>query len=132
MIKEKALTYKVGMTDVKPMTDKGGEVFLLLSPKTVDMQQLIMGVGITPVNEEVAEHVHDYGEECFFVTQGKGRLYLETGEEIDFEKGSAVRVPQGVRHRVKNMGEEELIVVFATAPLAPTAGAGHRNFNNNK
>jgi putative monooxygenase len=127
MLKDLAKNYIIKTEDVEPMTDKGGEVILLLSPKTTGMKNLIMGVGITPVNGEVAEHVHDYGEECFFVIQGKGKLYLEDEEVIDFEEGSAVRVPQGVRHRVVNTGPDILKVVFATAPLAPVATVGHRN-----
>ena len=113
--------------DVQPITDKGGEIHILISPKTVGSQQLIMGTATVPVGTTVKAHVHDYGEECFYVLSGCGQLYLESIGTIDFQQGSAVRIPQGIIHSIKNTGEEDILVVFATAPLAPTAVAGHRD-----
>lgn len=122
--------YKVNIKDVKPLTDKGGKVYILISPKTVGSKNGIMGKGITPVNGTVAEHVHNYSEENFFVIKGKGKVYFGTGEVIDFEAGSAVCVPQGARHRVENTGDEDLEVIFASGPLAPSPKLGHVNIND--
>ncbi|MGX9708480.1 cupin domain-containing protein [Laceyella tengchongensis] len=123
--------YKVTEMDVKPLVDKGGEVRVMMSPKTVDATQLIMGTATVPVGTTVKKHVHDYGEECFYVLQGKGVLYLEGVEGIEFSAGEALIVPKGVPHSIENTGKEQIKVVFATAPLAPTAQAGHRNMGGN-
>lgn len=126
MSSTKALSYKATFSDVKPITDKGGEIYVLLSPKTAQTSEMIMGVATVPVGINVVEHVHDYSEECFFVLQGKGTLHLEDGEAVEFESGWAVRVPRGKRHWIENTGTEEIRVVFAAAPLAPTAKAGDK------
>lgn len=128
MLIENSTKYKVKVSEIEPKTDRGGEVYVLLSPTTVDMKNLIMGIGITPVNGKVTEHVHNYSEECFFVVKGMGILHLGNGCTISFEVGSAVRVPQGIRHWVENTGTEELHVVFASGPLAPSPEIGHKNF----
>lgn len=122
--------YQKTCTDVKPITDKGGEIYVLLSPKTVQTAEMIMGVSIVPIGEHVIEHVHDYSEECFFVLQGKGILYFDNEEKVDLAPGWAVRVPRGRRHRIENTGSEDLRVVFAAAPLAPTVKDGDRITTN--
>jgi len=113
--------------DVQPITDKGGVIHVLVSPKTVDSRHLILGTATVPVGVTIKTHVHDYGEECFYVLRGHGRVHLECGESVEFHPGAAVRIPQGVTHSIENTSDEEILVVFATAPLAPTAVSGHRN-----
>jgi putative monooxygenase len=116
------------LSEIEPKVDKGGEVYVMLSPKNVGMENLIMGLAITPIGKNVVEHVHNYSEECFFVIQGSGKVHLEDGEEIVFSKDSAVRVPKGVKHWIENTGDEDIKVVFSSAPLAPTHEKGHKNF----
>lgn len=113
--------------DVQPITDKGGVIHVIISPKTVGAQNLILGTATVPVGVTISMHVHDYGEECFYVLRGHGRVQLENAQQVEFHPGSAVRIPQGVTHAIENMSDEEILVVFATAPLAPKAEAGHRN-----
>lgn len=118
--------------DVQPITDKGGVIHVLVSPKTVGSRNLILGTATVPVGVTIKTHVHDYGEETFYVLHGHGQVHLENAESVKFHPGSAVRIPQGVEHSIENMGDEEILVVFATAPLAPKAEAGHRNLQGEK
>lgn len=120
--------HRIQEQDILPLRDKGGEVRVLLSPKTVQSTQLIMGVATVPVGITIKNHVHDYGEECFYVQQGIGQLILNGEEIYDFRPGDALIVPKGVIHSIKNTGNDVIKVIFATAPLAPTARQGHRNF----
>jgi putative monooxygenase len=113
--------------DVQPITDKGGVIHILISPKTVGSCNLILGTATVPVGVTIKEHIHDYGEESFYVLRGHGQVHLANGETVVFHPGSAVRIPQGVSHSIENTSGEEILVVFATAPLAPTAVSGHRN-----
>jgi putative monooxygenase len=113
--------------DVRPITDKGGVIHVLVSPKTVGSRNLILGTATVPVGVTIKAHVHDYGEECFYVLQGQGCVHMEDIGAIEFRANTAVRIPQGVTHSIENTGDEEILVVFATAPLAPTAESGHRN-----
>lgn len=123
----KALKYKVDKKEVEPLRDKGGDVYVLLSGKTIGMENLIMCVGVTPVNGIVQNHVHEYSEEAFYVLEGSCKVHLGNGDTVLCDENSAVRIPKGVSHWVENTGDCQLKVVFASAPLAPTNKQGHKN-----
>lgn len=118
---------KSSLDSLSPMKDKGGEVFILLSPGKTGNTSMILGYATTPVGEYVKEHRHPESEECFFVIQGKGRIYFETGEQLDFKKNDAIRVPKNLKHKIQNTGNEILCVVFASGPLAGSMTKGHIN-----
>lgn len=124
--------HKCNINSVDPITKRGDEVRVLISPKTVGATQLIMGVAKLKTGETVAPHLHDYSEECFFVLKGQGTLHLESGECIDFSPGDAVIVPKGVVHWVENSGDHLMEIVFASAPLAPRSTNGHRDLQQEK
>ena len=113
--------------DVDERTDRGGGYRVLITPGSVDAQQLIMGTARVPPGDKVAPHAHDYSEECFFVMRGQGLLSLDGLGTFPFRAGDACFVPQGVVHTIENTGEEDIDVVFASAPLAPRPALGHRN-----
>jgi len=123
---------KKGLSDTMPMTDKGGEISILLSPGNTGNERMIMGYGLTPVGESVKEHIHPYSEECFFVIEGKGSVTFGNGDIIEFEANEAIRIPQNMLHTIKNTGEVDLRVIFASGPLAPTMQKGHINGGNNE
>lgn len=120
------INYVVDIKNIQPLTEKGGEIFVLLSPKTVGTENLIMGRGVTPVGAIVKKHVHNYSEELFWVEQGEGVIYYSTGERVHFHAGMAVRVPKGIEHWIENTGSTDLIVTFASAPLAPRSKDGDK------
>lgn len=119
---------KVSMKNIVPQKEKGSDISILLSPRTTKNEELILGYGVTEAGGFVQKHVHSYSEECFFVVKGQGRVIFEDGQVLEFEKHDAVRIPKNVAHRIENAGNVELEVVFASAPLAPTMAAGHKNF----
>jgi quercetin dioxygenase-like cupin family protein len=115
------------LNDIEPICDKGGRIYILLSPLISNNEEMIMGYAVTPPGESVKTHKHPVSEECFFVTRGSGRVVLETGESLTFEKGEAIRIPPNIEHSIENIGDEELCVLFASAPLTETMEAGHSN-----
>lgn len=129
MIK-KDLKEKLPITEdnINPITNKGGEIRVLISPKTVQAKQLILGTARLNPGEVLIEHIHDYGEETFFVKSGHGVVMIDH-HEIKIGPSSAIIIPQGSRHKVMNTGHTLLELVFATAPLAPTASQGDRVTN---
>lgn len=118
---------KCNVNSVNVIEDRGGEIQVLISPKTVGSSQLVMGVSRLPVNAVIKNHIHDYSEESFFVLKGEGVIHLQDRESIDFKAGDAVLVPKGVAHTIINTGDETLEVIFSVAPLAPSPELGHRN-----
>ncbi|MEO3944650.1 cupin domain-containing protein [Gorillibacterium sp. CAU 1737] len=119
------LTDAIHADQVAPLTNKGGRIKVTISPKTVQSTQLIMGQLVLQAGESLLEHVHDYGEEAFYVVSGMGTAYLE-GKAIELSPDVSVLVRKGLRHRMENTGSDALVILFATAPLAPTAAAGDR------
>lgn len=115
----------MGHQDVPTIEDRGGEIHVLISPTSVQSTQLIMGTATVPVGGRVLRHAHPHGEECFYVLQGKGQITIEGVGVLPFQSGEAVLTPQGAVHSIENMGDEEIRVVFAAAPLAPSPKEGH-------
>ena len=113
------------VNEVPVNTARGGRMQVYASPKTVGTTKLIMGSTVLAPGEEVREHLHDYGEEVVLVVRGQGTLHLD-GETTRIAKDMLFVAKQGQPHRIVNDGSEELELIFATAPLAPTAASGHR------
>jgi putative monooxygenase len=111
--------------EVKSITDRGGEINVLISPSNVISTKLIMGTATVPVGGKVLKHSHPYGDECFYVLSGIGSIDIEGYGVFQFEAGQAVLTPQGAFHSIENTGDEQIKVVFASAPLAPSSENGH-------
>lgn len=115
----------VQFEDVPIIHARGGQMRILASPATVGASQLIMGNVILQANEEIKEHLHDYGEESVFVVKGQGTVFIEDVPH-SIREHCLFLVRRGERHRIVNGGTSEMELVFATAPLAPSAEIGHR------
>jgi putative monooxygenase len=114
----------VSWSDVAANRRRGGDVRVLLSPRTVAATSGFMGLLTLAPGEFVAEHYHPYSEEFLYVTSG--RLHLRIGtEHLELGPDDAVLVPIGVRHRAENRGTESVRAVFQLSPLAPRPEWGH-------
>lgn len=120
---------KIKKDSIPVIKSRGGEIQILISPKTTATKQMILGFSVLGLNEAVKPHVHDYSDECFFVIKGQGAIYFSEHESINFSSGDCVFVPRGTIHWIKNTGLEEMQVVFAASPLAPNPELGHREIN---
>ena len=84
---------------VKASPDKGTEVSILV-------EQTFQRGGKTTL------HLHDQGEELFYVVSGHGTATLNVNTE-QIEPGDVIVVPAGEIHRISNPeNDEPLIVVF--------------------
>ncbi|MEQ4723350.1 MULTISPECIES: cupin domain-containing protein [unclassified Nonomuraea] len=119
-----AVVAKVRADDVAANRRRGGDIRVVLSPKTVASTSGFMGTLTLVPGEFVAEHYHPYSEEFLFVV--RGRLTARIGTQVlDLEAGEGLMVPKGVPHRVWNDGAEEVYAVFHLSPLAPRPELGH-------
>lgn len=65
------------------------------------------------VGGEIVPHIHEKSAESFFITAGRARCTMgETTTE--FHAGSLGYAPMGIRHGLKNIGDEdvELVAIF--------------------
>jgi putative monooxygenase len=114
----------VGLQDVPADGRRGGELRVLLGPKTVGSTSGFMGVATLQPGERIAEHWHPYSEEFLFLVRGSLVVDLD-GEPVELPAGAGLFVPIGVRHRLRNVGTEEAQAVFHLCPLAPRPNLGH-------
>lgn len=114
----------VGIDDVPANRKRGGDMRTLLSPGTVGSTSGFMGVAILQPGERVVEHYHPYSEEFLYLTCGTVTIDLD-GVPHEAHAGQGLLVPIGVRHRVRNTGDEEVRIVFHLGPLAPRPDLGH-------
>src|SRR3954454_18471554 len=66
----------VALRDVPPNRRRGGDIRLLLGPKTVGSTSGFFGVLRLEPGERVSEHYHPYSEEFLYVVSGRIRARL--------------------------------------------------------
>jgi putative monooxygenase len=115
---------KVTAKDVAPNRRRGGDIRVLLSPKTVGSTSGFLGVLTLEPGEYVSEHYHPYSEEFLFVVHGSMVMRVD-GEPIRLQASESLMIPKNYRHRLENDGTESALVVFHLSPLAPRPELGH-------
>jgi putative monooxygenase len=110
--------------DVIPNRRRGGDIRVLLSPKTVNSTSGFMGELTLEPGEYVSEHRHPYSEEFLYVVRGTMTMRIE-GETVRLGPGDSLMVAINDRHRLENDGTEQAFVVFHLSPLAPRPDLGH-------
>lgn len=117
-------TEKVAACDIAANRRRGGDIRVLLSPRTVGSTSGFMGVLTLEPGQHVSEHYHPYSEEFLYVVRGALVMRMDD-EPVDLGAGEALLVPMYVRHRLSNHGDEQALVVFQLSPLAPRPELGH-------
>ncbi len=110
--------------DVPPDRRRGGEVRVLLSPRTVESTSGFMGTAALGAGERIAEHLHPYSEEFLYLVAGAVTAELD-GVPHSLGQGDGLLIPPGIRHRLINSGPDDATLVFHLGPLAPRPDLGH-------
>ncbi len=114
----------VRLVDCPADTRRGGQLRVVLGPKTVGSTSGFLGVLDLEAGELLTEHYHPYSEEFLFAVQGELEVDLDD-VATPFAAGEGVFVPTHTRHRVRNVGAGPAQVVFQLGPLAPRPDIGH-------
>lgn len=114
----------VRAADIPADRRRGGELRVLLGPRTVGSTSGFLGVAHLAPGERIAEHYHPYSEEFLYVCRGDIVVDLDD-DPVPVPAGAGLFVPIRVRHRLRNVGTEPAEVVFQLAPLAPRPELGH-------
>lgn len=115
---------KVGPDDVPGINRIGGEVRILLSPKTVDATAGFMGTIRLNAGEFVAEQYNPYSDKFCYLVRGEVLIRVD-GTEITLAPDEALMIRRGQRHRIENIGAATAFLVFQISPLAPRPELGH-------
>ena len=92
---------------------------LLLAPKFGGVNNVSMGMNITEVGSMIPDHVHEESEELLFLISGKAKLVLEGIGEWEIGPETAFYSPKGVKHRLENIGDEPLKLIWVYCPPLP-------------
>ena len=114
----------VDLSEIEPNTRRGGDLRAMLTPATVGSTSGFMGVAIVQPGERIGEHYHPYSEEFVYVLSGRLVVDLD-GEPQPLLPEQGLMIPAYMRHRFRNVGDEEARIVFHLGPLAPTPPQGH-------
>jgi putative monooxygenase len=112
------------LDEIPPDRRRGGEVRVLLSPRTVHSTSGFMGTAVLEPGQRIAEHYHPYSEEFVLVITGAIRAELDD-EPQPLTEREGLLIPPNVRHRLVNAGERPAEIVFHLGPLAPRPELGH-------
>jgi putative monooxygenase len=115
---------RIALGDVEPNRRRGGDLRVLLSPKTAGATSGFMGALTLQPGECVSEHRHPYSEEFLYVVRGNV-LLRAGGETIGLGPDESVMTPRDLAHRLENHGDEPAFCVFHLGPLAPRPDLGH-------
>jgi mannose-6-phosphate isomerase-like protein (cupin superfamily) len=76
--------------------------------------------------EEIGEEIHDDNDQFFRVEDGQGEVSID-GNVTRIEGGSAIVVPAGARHNVRNTGSKTLNLYTLYAPPHHADGTVHHS-----
>ena len=65
--------------------------------------------------EDIGEEIHDEVDQFFRVEKGKGEVFID-GRTTKVESDTAIIVPAGARHNIRNTGEKPLQLYTLYAP----------------
>ena len=114
----------VDLSETEPNRRRGGDLRTLLTPATVGSTSGFMGLAVIKPGERIAEHYHPYSEEFVYVIEGSLEVDLD-GEPFALRAEQGLMIPIDMRHRFRNVGDEEARMVFHLGPLAPHPSLGH-------
>lgn len=115
---------KVAFGDIMPDQRRGGDLRVLLSPRTAGATSGFMGALRLRPGERISAHRHPYSEEFLYVVRGS--VLLRTGgEPVTLAADESAMTPRDVPHLLENNGSEPAFVVFHLSPLAPRPDLGH-------
>jgi len=108
---------------VRSALPDGSWLIELLSANTVGTKKMMLGFSTFKPGADTEKKVHTE-EECAYIISGKGKITLMNGE-VKLGPNSAVYIPPGIAHGVKNDGPEDLVMVytFSHPTYPPTRNA---------
>jgi mannose-6-phosphate isomerase-like protein (cupin superfamily) len=78
---------------------------------------VLFSVGYFSPGEGLKAHIHPESEEVYYVVRGTGTVYIgEERKPVKVSPDTALYIPPGMIHGIKNSGSERLVVNFFVAP----------------
>ncbi len=97
------------------ITKDGSEIRELLAHRNSSIRNQSLAEARLPVGGATQEHYHPVAEEIYYITQGGGRIRIET-EQREVAVGDAIAIRPGQKHKLWNTGTEPLRLLCCCAP----------------
>ena len=95
----------------------GGPLKIVFNPETAGTKHLRFSVGHFSPGQGLTGHIHPESEEVYYVIEGRGTVYIgKEKAETEVNTDTAVYVPPGTIHSIRNTSNRKLIVAFMVAP----------------
>lgn len=114
----------IARSAVSAKDDRGGQMHILLSPRTVETQSGFMGTLVLAPGEVYKNHYHPYSDEYLYVIAGEVTITGDANTVLA-QAGTGVFIPKPTPHRLQNTGNVDTTLVFFSTPLAPRPDLGH-------
>lgn len=82
-----------------------GTYFVLNDENTCKVKKII----VQP-NQRLSYQYHNHRSEIWTIVYGKALVIIDEVEHY-LEKGDVIKIPQSARHRIQNVGSDELIFI---------------------
>jgi len=105
-----------------PLNSRGGQVSHLLFAPPLSTQLAVTWVRGEPGSQQ-GLHSHEHSEQIYIVVSGRG-LMIVGDEAQEIEAGTAVLIPAGAKHAIRNPSSEPLEFISATTPPFPAEISG--------
>jgi len=97
------------------ITKDGSEIRELLAYRNSSIKNQSLAEARVPVGKSTLEHYHIKSEEIYFILEGAGKMKIE--DEISIvNKGDAIAISPGKRHKIWNIGNNVLKILCCCAP----------------
>jgi len=89
----------------------GSWLIELLTGSISGTKKMMLGFSTFKPGADTEKKIHNE-EECAFVISGTGKITLKDTPAVEFEPKSAIYIPPGIAHGVKNDGREDVVMVY--------------------
>jgi len=95
----------------------GGPIKAVITPATAGSKKIVYVHGTFKPGEGLVPHIHPESEEIYLVISGNGTVYEgKEKKEIGISAGTALYIPAGIIHYVRNTGKTNLDIAFFLSP----------------
>lgn len=107
---------KTSLHEIKPYATKdGSQILELMHPALHGNTNQSLAVATIEPGQATITHRHKTSEELYHVSRGTGIMTLDR-DEFPVAAGDTICIPPGVFHKLKNNGQEPLIILCCCAP----------------
>ena len=97
------------------VTRDGSEIRSILDRTNSMARNQSLAEAALPPGVRTHPHVHPHTEEIYYILRGAGRMVLGA-EEREVGPGDGILIPPGIRHTIRNVGQEPLTFLCCCAP----------------